>query len=215
MARAFLLNEGHRKAYGCRNATSFSAAGHRRRMKPLSPTRIPHVLRHVQPLCAWPQTNSLFQLLQLFCWQPFCPSANSPSSRIVFCASPHILAATEHLTLTTFNLHTIGGDFGVVHPQGNEFLNLVVCDVSGHGVGSALMANRMYSEPPCARRENWSWQCVEAGSRFCAEPHRSGRLLFHHGRSAFFRARAPRHVCRSRPSTSSPRLQWHIVSGPL
>jgi sigma-B regulation protein RsbU (phosphoserine phosphatase) len=42
--------------------------------------------------------------------------------------------------------HTIGGDFGVVQPQGDEFLNLVVCDVSGHGVGSALMANRMYSE---------------------------------------------------------------------
>ena len=42
--------------------------------------------------------------------------------------------------------HTIGGDFGVVHPQGDDFLNLVVCDVSGHGVGSALMANRMYSE---------------------------------------------------------------------
>ena len=42
--------------------------------------------------------------------------------------------------------HTIGGDFGVLYPQGDEFLNLVVCDVSGHGVGSALMANRMYSE---------------------------------------------------------------------
>jgi serine phosphatase RsbU (regulator of sigma subunit) len=32
---------------------------------------------------------------------------------------------------------TIGGDFGVVFPQ---------ADVSGHGVGSALMANRIYSE---------------------------------------------------------------------
>src|SRR5271165_4919700 len=42
--------------------------------------------------------------------------------------------------------HTIGGDFGVVHPQGDEFLNLVMCDVSGHGIGSALMANRIYSE---------------------------------------------------------------------
>jgi Stage II sporulation protein E (SpoIIE) len=31
-------------------------------------------------------------------------------------------------------------------PQGDEFLNLVVCDVSGHGVGSTLMANRTYSE---------------------------------------------------------------------
>jgi PAS domain S-box-containing protein len=43
-------------------------------------------------------------------------------------------------------VHTIGGDFGVVLPQGHEFLNLILCDVSGHGVGSALMANRIYSE---------------------------------------------------------------------
>ena len=41
---------------------------------------------------------------------------------------------------------TIGGDFGVVLPQGDEFLNLILCDVSGHGVASALMANRIYSE---------------------------------------------------------------------
>jgi PAS domain S-box-containing protein len=42
--------------------------------------------------------------------------------------------------------YRIGGDFGVVLPQGDELLNLIVCDVSGHGVGSALMANRIYSE---------------------------------------------------------------------
>lgn len=41
---------------------------------------------------------------------------------------------------------TIGGDFGIVLPQDEEFLNLVMCDVSGHGIGSALMANRIYSE---------------------------------------------------------------------
>jgi sigma-B regulation protein RsbU (phosphoserine phosphatase) len=40
---------------------------------------------------------------------------------------------------------TIGGDFGVVHPQGDS-LSIVLSDVSGHGVGSALMANRIYSE---------------------------------------------------------------------
>jgi sigma-B regulation protein RsbU (phosphoserine phosphatase) len=40
---------------------------------------------------------------------------------------------------------TIGGDFGVVLPHGDE-LNLLVCDVSGHGIGSALVANRVYSE---------------------------------------------------------------------
>jgi len=41
---------------------------------------------------------------------------------------------------------TIGGDFGVVFPQGDELLSILLCDVSGHGIGSALMANRIYSE---------------------------------------------------------------------
>jgi phosphoserine phosphatase RsbU/P len=42
--------------------------------------------------------------------------------------------------------HTIGGDFGIVLPQGDDFLSIILSDVSGHGVGSALMANRIYSE---------------------------------------------------------------------
>lgn len=41
---------------------------------------------------------------------------------------------------------TIGGDFGVVFPDSHEGLTILVCDVSGHGIGSALMANRIYSE---------------------------------------------------------------------
>jgi PAS domain S-box-containing protein len=41
---------------------------------------------------------------------------------------------------------TIGGDFSVILPHGDEFLNLVMCDVSGHGAGSALLANRIYAE---------------------------------------------------------------------
>jgi sigma-B regulation protein RsbU (phosphoserine phosphatase) len=41
---------------------------------------------------------------------------------------------------------TIGGDFGVVLPQGDELLSLIMCDVSGHGIGSALVANRIHSE---------------------------------------------------------------------
>jgi PAS domain S-box-containing protein len=40
---------------------------------------------------------------------------------------------------------TIGGDYGLVHP-GEDYLTLLVCDVSGHGIGSALVANRIYSE---------------------------------------------------------------------
>ena len=42
--------------------------------------------------------------------------------------------------------HTIGGDFGVVFPHSDEVLTILMCDVSGHGIGSALMANRIYSE---------------------------------------------------------------------
>jgi sigma-B regulation protein RsbU (phosphoserine phosphatase) len=40
---------------------------------------------------------------------------------------------------------SIGGDFGAVTPSGDQ-LNLLVCDVSGHGISSALIANRIYSE---------------------------------------------------------------------
>jgi PAS domain S-box-containing protein len=41
---------------------------------------------------------------------------------------------------------TIGGDFGIVLPQDDDSLGVVLSDVSGHGVGSALVANRIYSE---------------------------------------------------------------------
>jgi phosphoserine phosphatase RsbU/P len=40
----------------------------------------------------------------------------------------------------------IGGDFGVILSHGDEFPNIVMGDVSGHGIGSALVANRIYSE---------------------------------------------------------------------
>jgi PAS domain S-box-containing protein len=40
---------------------------------------------------------------------------------------------------------SIGGDYGLVNP-GDERLDILVCDVSGHGISSALVANRIYSE---------------------------------------------------------------------
>jgi PAS domain S-box-containing protein len=43
-------------------------------------------------------------------------------------------------------VRTIGGDFGLVSPLDHDHLNLMVCDVSGHGIGSALVANRIYTE---------------------------------------------------------------------
>jgi PAS domain S-box-containing protein len=43
-------------------------------------------------------------------------------------------------------VHSIGGDFALVSSRDHEHLSLLVCDVSGHGIGSALVANRIYSE---------------------------------------------------------------------
>src|SRR5215469_3899420 len=40
---------------------------------------------------------------------------------------------------------TIGGDFGLVMPSADA-LHILVGDVSGHGIGSALVANRIYTE---------------------------------------------------------------------
>jgi len=43
-------------------------------------------------------------------------------------------------------VRTIGGDFGLVIPFDGTHLDLLVCDISGHGIGSALLANRIYTE---------------------------------------------------------------------
>jgi sigma-B regulation protein RsbU (phosphoserine phosphatase) len=61
--------------------------------------------------------------------------------------APHSLI-WKNLTVEAYHspARTVGGDFGVVHPEGDDSLSIVVADVSGHGVGSALMANRIYSE---------------------------------------------------------------------
>jgi PAS domain S-box-containing protein len=52
------------------------------------------------------------------------------------------------IEVETFYLpaRTIGGDFGAVTPLENGRLDLLVGDVSGHGIGSALVANRIYTE---------------------------------------------------------------------
>jgi phosphoserine phosphatase RsbU/P len=41
---------------------------------------------------------------------------------------------------------SIGGDFGFVNPFDDDHIDLVVGDVSGHGISSALAANRLYTE---------------------------------------------------------------------
>jgi PAS domain S-box-containing protein len=53
----------------------------------------------------------------------------------------------ENVTVETYYqpAWSIGGDYGLVVP-GDECLDVLVCDVSGHGISSALVANRIYSE---------------------------------------------------------------------
>jgi PAS domain S-box-containing protein len=43
-------------------------------------------------------------------------------------------------------VHSVGGDFVLVNSIDRERVSLLICDVSGHGIGSALVANRIYSE---------------------------------------------------------------------
>ena len=43
-------------------------------------------------------------------------------------------------------VHSIGGDLALVESVNNEHLNLLVADISGHGIGSALVANRIYTQ---------------------------------------------------------------------
>ena len=43
-------------------------------------------------------------------------------------------------------VHSIGGDFAMISSLDRDLLGLLVCDVSGHGIGSALVANRIYSD---------------------------------------------------------------------
>jgi phosphoserine phosphatase RsbU/P len=69
------------------------------------------------------------------------------AARVQQSLAPHNLE-WKNLAVEAFYspARTIGGDFGVVLPQNDKVLDVIVCDVSGHGIGSALMANRIYSE---------------------------------------------------------------------
>jgi phosphoserine phosphatase RsbU/P len=56
--------------------------------------------------------------------------------------------ALDYMSVDAFfhPVHSIGGDFVLVNSIDHAHVSLLVCDVSGHGIGSALVANRIYSE---------------------------------------------------------------------
>ena len=67
-------------------------------------------------------------------------------------------------------VHSIGGDFALVNSVDPEQLGLMVCDVSGHGIGSALVANRIYSETTAHLQSGMSFvNMFEELNRFLIE----------------------------------------------
>jgi PAS domain S-box-containing protein len=84
------------------------------------------------------------------------------------------------VAVETFYLpvRTIGGDFGLVTATDDHKLNLLVCDVSGHGISSALMANRIYSE---------TMSHLERGTELGEMLRQLNRFVLHNlGTSGFF-----------------------------
>jgi PAS domain S-box-containing protein len=67
-------------------------------------------------------------------------------------------------------VHSIGGDFALVNLLEQDHLSLLVCDVSGHGIGSALVANRIYSETAAHLRSGMHFtEMFEELNRFLME----------------------------------------------
>jgi serine phosphatase RsbU (regulator of sigma subunit) len=72
-------------------------------------------------------------------------------------------------------VRTIEGDFGLVSPLDEQHLNLLVCDVSGHGISSAPVANRIYSETITQLLVLVVWSAYTS-----INPPRKSRLLTRH-----------------------------------
>jgi sigma-B regulation protein RsbU (phosphoserine phosphatase) len=69
------------------------------------------------------------------------------AARVQFSLEPKSLAWGAMRVDTFYHpARTIGGDFGLISPLEDRHLSVLVCDVSGHGISSALLANRIYSE---------------------------------------------------------------------
>jgi PAS domain S-box-containing protein len=69
---------------------------------------------------------------------------------------------------------SIGGDYGLVRPS-SDCLDVLVCDVSGHGISSALIANRIYSET-MAQIESGAERRFPLSAAFNVLPIHSDRL---------------------------------------
>ncbi len=75
-------------------------------------------------------------------------------------------------------VHSVGGDFALVNSQDGQHISLLVCDASGHGIGSALVANRIYSETMAHLRTGMSLTDIFAElNRFLIEDIDAGIFI--------------------------------------
>jgi PAS fold/Stage II sporulation protein E (SpoIIE) len=98
---------------------------------------------------------------------------------------------------------SIGGDYGLVVP-GDGRLDVVVCDVSGHGISSALVANRIYSET-MAQIERGAdlGSMLRPLNHFAVQKLGQFQFLFHFGGSAVPSISRLLAIRWSRPSASN------------
>ncbi len=86
-------------------------------------------------------------------------------------------------------VRSIGGDFGLVTPHGDDSLDLMVCDVSGHGISSALVANRIYTE---------TMSQIEQGTGLAAMLRHLNHFVIHNlGSSVFYFTLAAARISRA------------------
>jgi PAS domain S-box-containing protein len=75
-------------------------------------------------------------------------------------------------------VHSVGGDFALVNSANHANLSLLVCDVSGHGIGAALVANRIYSETTAHLRSGMPFLLMfEELNRFLIEDIRGSGMF--------------------------------------
>jgi sigma-B regulation protein RsbU (phosphoserine phosphatase) len=103
------------------------------------------------------------------------------ASRVQQSLAPHALLWGRVAVETHYMpVRTIGGDFGMVVPHDPGHLDLIVCDVSGHGISSALLANRIYTETVSLLRQGTEpGELVRTLNRFVIEQigHDSGFMF--------------------------------------
>ena len=133
----------------------------------------------------------------------------SLAARVQQSLAPQSLVWNDVSVETYYNpARTIGGDFGVVFPHSDEVLTVLMCDVSGHGIGAALMANRIYSETlHQLERKAGPGIMLRRVHDFVHDRHCDGRLLLHYGCSTFQSAWAAHGFCCRRPSARNARFE--------